>query len=565
MALPDLTGQNIQDTYQRVVQKDENGQLFDGTGSLIPLKIDGHDLIVSGALRAQSYIVSESIVNVSSGSTVFGDSSDDSHTFNGNITSSGTISASGMIQTAGAISSSTGITASGAFFSTHITASGNISASGHLYVDDILADDIVLRFGKGIKAAGVDGTLYDVATIAGETQMIFGDSEVNTVSLNGEKINITADSAIHGSIALRTDMGLVEFKDDTVARISFDVDTTPGISFNGIATIESLSDAISFTGGTNITASGNIRVTGSTDTAVNIDTTGHITASGDVKASSFIGTVATATQGTIDHDSLANFVANEHIDHTSVTLTAGDGLSGGGDISTNRSFAVDAAQTTITSVTNTGLKIGRATDDTFIDFGTDDKIQLKPANSIALEVETTGIDITGHITASGVIKAEHLYSTDDAQIDDNLTVGGVLTTGERIYTYITSGYNGDVVSFGTGPGGNNGDIVQGELYCLDSSQHWEKADADALATSAGMLGIAIADDLPTFLIKGFIANTAYGFTTGAILYISTTAGDVTSTAPSGNTEVVRVVGYVANSSSRSIWFDPSKTWVQVSA
>ena len=564
MAVNDLTGQNIQDTYQKVVQTD-GVNIADGTGSALPIKFDGPDLIVSGALRAQSYIVSESVVNVSSGSTVFGDSSDDSHTFNGNITSSGTISASGMIQTAGAISSSTGITASGAFFSTHITASGNISASGHLYVDDILADDIVLRFGKGIKAAGVDGTLYDVATIAGETQMIFGDSEVNTVSLNGEKINITADSAIHGSIALRTDMGLVEFKDDTVARISFDVDTTPGISFNGIATIESLSDAISFTGGTNITASGNIRVTGSTDTAVNIDTTGHITASGDVKASSFIGTVATATQGTIDHDSLANFVANEHIDHTSVTLTAGDGLSGGGDISTNRSFAVDAAQTTITSVTNTGLKIGRATDDTFIDFGTDDKIQLKPANSIALEVETTGIDITGHITASGVIKAEHLYSTDDAQIDDNLTVGGVLTTGERIYTYITSGYNGDVVSFGTGPGGNNGDIVQGELYCLDSSQHWEKADADALATSAGMLGIAIADDLPTFLIKGFIANTAYGFTTGAILYISTTAGDVTSTAPSGNTEVVRVVGYVANSSSRSIWFDPSKTWVQVSA
>ena len=42
-----------------------------------------------------------------------------------------------------------------------------------------------------------------------------------------------------------------------------------------------------------------------------------------------------------DHDSLTNFVANEHIDHTSVTLTAGNGLSGGGDISANRTFAVD--------------------------------------------------------------------------------------------------------------------------------------------------------------------------------------------------------------------------------
>ena len=43
----------------------------------------------------------------------------------------------------------------------------------------------------------------------------------------------------------------------------------------------------------------------------------------------------------VDHDALNNFVANEHIDHTSVTLTAGTGLSGGGDISTNRTFNLD--------------------------------------------------------------------------------------------------------------------------------------------------------------------------------------------------------------------------------
>ena len=43
-----------------------------------------------------------------------------------------------------------------------------------------------------------------------------------------------------------------------------------------------------------------------------------------------------------DHDALTNFVANEHIDHTSVVLDAGAGLTGGGDISTGRSFAVGA-------------------------------------------------------------------------------------------------------------------------------------------------------------------------------------------------------------------------------
>lgn len=41
------------------------------------------------------------------------------------------------------------------------------------------------------------------------------------------------------------------------------------------------------------------------------------------------------------HDGFGDFVANEHIDHTNVTLTAGTGLTGGGDISSNRTFNVD--------------------------------------------------------------------------------------------------------------------------------------------------------------------------------------------------------------------------------
>jgi len=41
----------------------------------------------------------------------------------------------------------------------------------------------------------------------------------------------------------------------------------------------------------------------------------------------------------VDHDSLLNFVGNEHIDHTAVNITAGVGLSGGGNIAS--SFTID--------------------------------------------------------------------------------------------------------------------------------------------------------------------------------------------------------------------------------
>lgn len=50
----------------------------------------------------------------------------------------------------------------------------------------------------------------------------------------------------------------------------------------------------------------------------------------------------TTTDGDIVHDNLSGFVANEHIDHSGVTLTAGDGLTGGGDITASRTFNVGA-------------------------------------------------------------------------------------------------------------------------------------------------------------------------------------------------------------------------------
>lgn len=46
--------------------------------------------------------------------------------------------------------------------------------------------------------------------------------------------------------------------------------------------------------------------------------------------------------GAIVHDSLSGFVANEHIDHSGVSITAGNGLTGGGTITQTRDIAVGA-------------------------------------------------------------------------------------------------------------------------------------------------------------------------------------------------------------------------------
>ena len=88
MAVQDFTGKNIQDTYQRVVQTDGTN-LRDGTGSLLPISFNGNNVIISGSLTATEYSVTSSVTNVifqqQSGSTIFGNSLDDTHQITGSL------------------------------------------------------------------------------------------------------------------------------------------------------------------------------------------------------------------------------------------------------------------------------------------------------------------------------------------------------------------------------------------------------------------------------------------------------------------------------------------------
>lgn len=55
----------------------------------------------------------------------------------------------------------------------------------------------------------------------------------------------------------------------------------------------------------------------------------------------------TQHEGSINHDNLLDFVANEHIDHSTVSINAGTGLSGGGTIAATRTIDVDVNGLTI--------------------------------------------------------------------------------------------------------------------------------------------------------------------------------------------------------------------------
>jgi len=62
------------------------------------------------------------------------------------------------------------------------------------------------------------------------------------------------------------------------------------------------------------------------------------------------------------------------------------------------------------------------------------------------------------------------------------------------------------------------------------------------------------------VFRGVVRNDGWTWTgAGKALYVSTTAGGMTETAPSGTSDVVRVVGYTL--SDDAIYFNPDNAWV----
>lgn len=101
----------------------------------------------------------------------------------------------------------------------------------------------------------------------------------------------------------------------------------------------------------------------------------------------------------------------------------------------------------------------------------------------------------------------------------------------------------------------------GDLVYLDSSGKWQKTDSDALATTTGLLGIALAvaatDAALLVALPGAIVYaTAFPtLTIGAPYYVGETAGAIQAAIPTGADNAVRVVGFGVHAD--KLYFLPS--------
>ena len=67
------------------------------------------------------------------------------------------------------------------------------------------------------------------------------------------------------------------------------------------------------------------------------------------------------------------------------------------------------------------------------------------------------------------------------------------------------------------------------------------------------------------LLRGMVTLNHDPGAVGDVLYLSTTGGRATATAHSGNTDIVRIIGYCLDASNGQIWFNPDNTFVEVNA
>lgn len=170
---------------------------------------------------------------------------------------------------------------------------------------------------------------------------------------------------------------------------------------------------------------------------------------------------------------------------------------------------------------------------------------------------------------------------DDATAADQLTTLGALplaggtmsgniTLGENTAVALDPAGSADEKWSGITISGTAGaTLAVGDLCYLDATAtEWLLADADAATTSGSVvLGLCLtaANDgqATKMLLNGTMRSAAFpaSITLGAPVYVSTTAGDITATQPSGTDDVVRVVGWAVTAEPNTIYFNPSPDYI----
>ena len=193
----------------------------------------------------------------------------------------------------------------------------------------------------------------------------------------------------------------------------------------------------------------------------------------------------TAVESELDIHSLSGYVANENVDHSGVSIQAGAGLTGGGDITVNRELAVGAGD---------GISVA--------------------ADAVA--VDSSVVRTSGDQTIAG----EKTFS-DDAVFSGNVTISGTSTTVNSTITSLADSVielNRDA----SGAPSENAGFSVNRGSSADVTLQWdESADVWQFTNDGSSYQDMLTDATARALISGSTSgdgSLSYDSNTGVITY-----------------------------------------------
>ena len=322
----------------------------------------------------------------------------------------------------------------------------------------------------------------------------------------------------------------------------------------GVSTLNSLTGALTLLGAQNLTITDNgsntITLTGYDDTPVTTNAANIATNVTNIATNA--GNISTNTTNIATNASGISTNAGNIATNTSNIATNVTNISNNaGNIATNSSDIALLDGSVNTNTTNI------ATNTTNIATNTADITALENAGY----VDTSGTPANSYISffsdADTITGETNLtYNTATNVLDAENLLTRTSNTVRLDFTYadpITFDYSGEIADFGTAAG-----LSVGRIHYLNSSGVWVGYNNTALASTKGILGIAVS--ATKVCLRGFIKNASYVFAVGAELYGASNAS-ITATQPSGG-NFSRIMGHQV--ATGKIYFNPSQEYIQTS-
>jgi len=330
----------------------------------------------------------------------------------------------------------------------------NVSLSGNIIIGDEIQDNITVQgqfSGSLIPSSSND---YDLGSSTKKWRNLF------VVSASIDDVTLPGSNIVSSSQQISDYTKFLEIDGDDVVSGSIQIDhdsTTNFVSNEHINhTQVSIFAGSGMSGGGNI--AGNRTITLSTGSVHFLD---------GVKKELNTETVVSGSIQ-VDHDATTNFVSNEHINHTSVTMTAGAGLTGGGTIASTRTFNVESANNGIvvnadnvelindSSTFTDGVKAKLNTETvisgsiqvnadnvTNFDSNVKDKLNVETVISGSSQVILNDADYTGFDTNDIAEGSSNLYYTD-ARVKTKLNAETVISGSVQVNANTITNFDSNV-------------------------------------------------------------------------------------------------------------------------